>query len=261
MPRSAVRGFSLIEMVVTITIMGIVGASIAVFMKPAIDTYFEANRRAMMVEGADVVVRRIERELQAALPNSLVNPDPACLLFIPVIGGGRYRAQTSDTNLGDPLDFTVADAGFEVLAGAGLPPPEGALVVIFNTGEGATDVYAGGNRAAVTAASSASYIQLVSPVKFPAASPAQRFQLIAPRLDVYACGAGKLYRFATAALPAGRPVSCPAIPADAAVFADGATTCGFVYSAPDGLVLISLGLTSEGETLRLQHEVHVSNHP
>jgi MSHA biogenesis protein MshO len=133
--------------------------------------------------------------------------------------------------------------------------------VVYNTGEGSTDVYAGTNHASVAATSSAGNIVLTGATKFPAPSPGNRFHLVANRTDVFACADGKLYRFSTTGIPSSRPGNCPAIPADAPVFADGVSTCSFVYQAADGLVLLALGLTAEGETLTLQHEIHVDNHP
>lgn len=261
MPRSSVSGFTLVEMVVTVAILGVVGAAIAVFMKPAIDSYFDTNRRAIMTEGADVVARRIERELKNALPNSIVNPAGSCLLFIPTIGGGRYRVQRTAAGMGDILDFTIADGSFDVIAGDGLPPAPGAQVVIYNTGTEGADAYGGTNRATVADTSTAARIDLVSATQFPFASPGNRFHLVANRTDHYACLAGRLYRFAVAGIPSSRPTSCPAIPADAAVFADGVNTCAFTYNPGDGLVSLALGLSAEGETLMLQHDIHVDNSP
>jgi MSHA biogenesis protein MshO len=261
MLRPHLKGFTLIEMTMTIVIIGVIGASIAVFMKPAIDTYFETNRRAIMTEGADVVVRRIERELKAALPNSIVSPAAGCVLFVPAVGGGRYRVDERDDGTGDLPVFNKKDASFDVLAHDGLSPAAGMQVVIYNTGLGETDVYGGSNRAAITSQSTTSWIRLDTSTKFPVPSPGNYFHLIANRLDVFACAGNQLYRFTLAGVPTAKPIACPAIPADAPVFAEGVSACSFVYRSGDGLVLFALGLTRDGETLMLQNEIHIDNIP
>lgn len=261
MLRPRLRGFTLIEMVTSIVIIGVIGASIAVFMKPALDSYFETNRRAIMAEGADVVARRIDRELKSALPNSIVSPTTSCVLFVPAVGGGRYRVEKNDAGLGDPLEFNKSDNSFDVLAHDGQPPSPNVQVVIYNTGLGALDVYAGENRAALTSQSTANWIRLDKSTKFPVPSPGSYFHLVPDRLDVFACAGTRLHRFSVAGIPASRPVACPAIPADAPVFADGVAACAFTYRSADGLILFTLGLASGGETLMQQNEIHVDNTP
>ena len=69
------RGFTLIEIVMVIVIMGVVGGMVAVFMKSPIDAYFASARRAAMTDVADTTVRRMARDIRRALPNSLQTPD------------------------------------------------------------------------------------------------------------------------------------------------------------------------------------------
>jgi prepilin-type N-terminal cleavage/methylation domain-containing protein len=85
------RGFSLIELVMVIVILGVVGATVAVFMRKPVDAYVDTSRRAALSDLADTAVRRIARDVRRALPNSVRNPSNQCIEFIPTRTGGRYR--------------------------------------------------------------------------------------------------------------------------------------------------------------------------
>jgi len=89
------RGFTLVELVMVIVILGIVGGMVAVFMRAPIEAYFDSGRRAALTDVADTAVRRMSRDLRKALPNSIrtstVNGSDTCLEFIPTRTGARYR--------------------------------------------------------------------------------------------------------------------------------------------------------------------------
>ena len=69
------RGFTLVELIMVIVLMGIIGGIMSVFMRGPIDAYFSGARRAALTDVADTTVRRIARDLHRALPNSIrVNP-------------------------------------------------------------------------------------------------------------------------------------------------------------------------------------------
>lgn len=70
-PRHTQSGFTLVELIMVIVIMGVVGATVAVFMKSPIDAYFDTARRAGIADVADTTVRRMARDIRKALPNSI----------------------------------------------------------------------------------------------------------------------------------------------------------------------------------------------
>lgn len=266
------HGFTLVEIVIVITLLGIVGAMVAVFMKKPIDAYFDTARRAALVDLADTTTRRMAREIRSALPNSLRVASNQCVEFIPTKAGGRYRAETSSTGTGDTLDFSTADSSFDVFGNLGaLPtaqrPAVGDLVAVYNLGITGSDAYSLDNVSAITSVTNASPESSIgiSPKKFPLASGSSRFQVI-PSTDKvvsYACSGGKLYRFSNYAYSATS--SCQTPVSSTPVLATDVASCNFVYNGSDlqrnALVQISLVFTRTAESVSLYHEVHVNNTP
>jgi len=280
------RGFTLIELIMVIVIMGVIGGMVSVFMKSPIDAYFDSARRAALTDVADTVVRRMARDIQRALPNSIRNPtsDPnyQCLEFIPTKTGGRYRAATDGSGAGDILDFTTTDASFNMLGlNSALPTDQQIVgtdvIAVYNLGISGSDAYTGINTAVVLSPSEGSptlanetKVTLKAGKQFPLASGSNRFQVIPhdEKIVSFVCPTttpGNLVRNADYAYPASidATTSCPT---SGAILAKN-VTCTLVYSGSDlqrnALVTMVLKITdsSSGESVSLQHEVHVSNTP
>jgi len=279
------RGFTLVELVMVIVLMGVIGGMVAVFMKSPIDAYFDSARRAGLTDAADTTVRRMARDIRKALPNSIRSAGSQCVEFIPTKTGARYRADVGGG--GDLLDFAAADTLFNMLGrNAALPADQqiaaGDLIAIYNLGIPGADAYAADNTSAVTNASGEAGTPVESIItidskQFPLASASHRFQVIpgAEQVVRYVCvgatgtnaqgdGNGVLYR-QVLMLPLLAGASCPATVTGAAVMASRVSACSFDYSGSDlqrnALLVMTLGLTERNETVKLQHEVHVSNTP
>src|SRR3990167_2242893 len=109
------RGFTLVEMIISIVITGIVVSMVAMFGRGQVDAYIDAGNRAELSDAADTTLRRIARELQAALPNS-VRLSGNFLEFVPIRDAGRYRSELNSTGGGDVLNFaSSSDSTFDVL--------------------------------------------------------------------------------------------------------------------------------------------------
>ena len=258
-------GFTLIEAVVAMTILGILGAMVAVFIKAPLQAYFDSANRAYLTDAADGAIRRLSRDVAAALPNSLRSTSAgstSCFEFLPVVAGGRYRYQQGSSGTGDILDFTVADSSFDVLAQAGLANlPSGTnLVAIYNLGIPGADAYAGDTTATISSATTSNVV-LSSGKQFLFPSPGKMFQVIPNYSVVYSCSGGTLYR-TTQAIAAGKMASCPTT---GTPLATNVSSCSFTYlpavNARDGILSISLALTLNNETVTLYHQVMVNNAP
>jgi MSHA biogenesis protein MshO len=277
------RGFTLIELVVVIVLMGIIAVVGAKMIVAPTEAYLAVNRRAQITDTADVAMRRLSRDLRLALPNSVrVGGANRFLEFVPTRNGSRYRVEG-----GDILDFGAVDTSFDYL-GESLVGEVGS-VVVFNTGQrsptgcavvpGGADVYEGCNRSAISAVT-------VSKVSFNAKqfsfdSPGHRFHIVPTTGPVtLACenvntvsgnGTGTLRLYTRYAIGAGdwgasAPAAAPVTPGlTVNVLADHVSACSFIYvsgvTAVNGLVTLRLTLTRGNETITLHHQVHVDNVP
>lgn len=267
-------GFTLIEMVVAIAIMSIVAAAMAVFIRRPVESYVASVGRAELGDVADTALRRIIRDLQLALPNSVrvSNPGGAGTAFylelLITSGGGRYRASPTGAGAGNILDFTAADASFDVLS----PMPAfagGESIVIYNLGSGFTgaDAYAAAsNNRALYASNNGTAITLSAPKLFPLASPGNRFHVV-PYAVTYACDpvAREIRRYWNYAIAAAQPT--PPGGGTNAQLARNVNGCTITYNqnavqGRNGVVTMSLQLSGAGgEAVSLFQEAHVTNVP
>ncbi len=182
-------GFSLIEAVVVIAVLGVVSAGLAFFMRLPVLSYVDAESRARLSDNAETALRRIGRELQSALPNSVRVTNAGGVFYLEFLQtrtGGRYRAAPDQSVppqvLTDPLKPTCADTNgntfadedtmafgvndncFRTIGAVQISPTSGPIVpnsdflVIYNLGPGFAnaDAYAGGavtggNKSLITA--------------------------------------------------------------------------------------------------------------
>jgi MSHA biogenesis protein MshO len=268
------RGFTLIEAIVVIVITGIVAGMVAVFIRAPVEAYVDSARRADLTDVADTAARRIARELQGALPNSVREGDPHFVEFVPIHDAGRYRAEVGTAAASDdPLDFTSgADTTFDVL-GPPVTVSAGDSLVVYNLGIARADVYAlaPNNRRAATAGPILSKVTFTSTGQpLPFASPGSRFQIVGTPVS-YVCdlGTNTLWRYSGYDFQPGQLTTLAALNALAgsthAALATHVTACSFSYAPGplqhNGLVSLSLTITQSGESVTLQHQVNVDNVP
>ena len=65
------RGFTLVEMVVAMVVIGIVAGMLAVFVGVPVRSYMDTTARVELADIADTATRRIARDVRLALPNSV----------------------------------------------------------------------------------------------------------------------------------------------------------------------------------------------
>ncbi len=292
MTSRQLAGFTMIELVITISVLGVLAALAGVLVKPTIDGYFAAQRRAELSDIADTGLRRMARDIRLALPNSVRTTVVGAEVYVELLltrNGGRYRAQNDDgTAAGeDLLDFTVPDTAFDTLGPLVTAPAEqlvavGDYVVVHNLGIAGANAYALDNASDVTGYSTApgggaaanEHRISISAKQFPLQSPGQRFFVISGPVS-FRCtpgavnsdgdGTGTLRRYSSYAIAAAHPTPPASATLIEARLANYVTLCDIQYTPlplqARGLVSVRLGLTRANETVNLYHEAHVNNVP
>jgi MSHA biogenesis protein MshO len=260
-------GFTLIELIVVMVVVGILAGIVAMFIRHPLQAYLAASCRAALVDAADTALLRIARDMRAALPNSLritSSGGITYLEYLPIQDGGRYRAAQTGAGTGDILDFTSgSDAGFDVL-GPQVSATAGQYLVIYNLGlDTSTDAWLGGNRRTVTSNGSVANLAFTatgSPL--PLESPNKRFYLVGAPVT-YTCdpAGGELRRISGYTLQSTQPTSFTG--ATSRLLASHLATCAFAYDPGAGQRLgqltLRIQLSQDGETVTLYREVAVNN--
>jgi MSHA biogenesis protein MshO len=279
--RKHQAGFTLVEAITVMVITGILAGIMVLFIRRPVQSYVDTAARANMGDVAELALRRMVRELHAALPNSIrlsVVGGQSLLEFIPTKAGGLYLAVEDNAGAGSALSFTnQASLTFDIVGPVPAAPYgilAGDSIVVYNLGPGFqdADAYAdssgngNGNRAVVTAAAGKT-ISFVDPYKpgnnpfanaaaagrVPNSSPGHRFN-VATSPVTFACkndpatGQGTLtrfwgYGFNTVQID---PSTLPQNAVSSALMADNVLGCQFSIAAAanqhTGLIGISISL-------------------
>ena len=255
-------------MIIVITIMGVVGAMVAVFLRAPLESYVAQDRRARLTDTADTALRRMGRDVRLALPNSVRVTNAGAVVYLEFLTtrtGGRYRTQGDGSAGNDPLDFTVADNRFDVI-GPPIAMRAGDLIAVYNLGIPGADAWAGDTLATYGGAAGATGSIALAPARqFPLASPGNRFQVVEGPVT-YECNpaAGTLTRYWNYPIAPAQPTAFAAATPRALLAAQvGACTLTYAPGVTErgGLVSMTLELTQAGETVRLYGGMPVENQP
>jgi MSHA biogenesis protein MshO len=258
-------GFSLIELVVVIVLIGILSTVSVALIRQPIDASADVQRRARLADAADQAMARISRDFRLALPNSIrTSADGRAIEMLVAPMAGRYRGRPTGAGGGDVLDFAAADASFDLLAPLPAVPVSGQWAVVYNLTASGTqaNAWAGDNRALIGAGSTTTRITLATPFQFPFPSPSQRVYVVDEAVQYRCAPDGQLRRHA-----GFTPAASMVVPAagSSALLAEGLSLCSFRFEAGNasrqGLAALSLAITREGESVSLLKSVHLPNLP
>ena len=264
------RGFTLVEMIVVMVIIGILAARGGMFIARPIEGFLDLSRRATLVDAADNALRRMQRDIRQALPNSVrIQGGGQGIELLHTVDGGRYRSKVASDGSGDILDFINADNQFDVLGSLSVIPTKAHQLVVYNIAPGGLEgnAYNGDNRRSVKNGSNANSVQFSPQTPFARTfpqSPFQRFFLIDTPVT-YVCdpAAGTLTRYDGYAIADAH--AYPPVGGNAAIMTRHVSACFFSYNAGTaqraGLVSMRLQLAQQGETITLLQQVHVDNAP
>jgi MSHA biogenesis protein MshO len=241
------------------------------FISRPMEGYVDMKRRAELVDQAEMALRRMQRDIRAALPNSIRTFDAGNgIEMLHVVDGGRYRRLPDNEGDGNILNFSEADASFEVLGGLqhfGDVDTENDFVVIYNLSAtvATANAYSGDNSAPLHNSSSASILQFNPAVKFPYPSPYQRFFIVDEAIS-YKIEGSELRRYSGYAFNNIPGPDFGVSGALVAKFIDPEKSY-FEYNSGtatrSGMVTMRVALkdNASGEGISLLNQVHVDNAP
>ncbi len=273
-------GFTLIELVVAITLLGIVGGMAAVFLGNTVEGYSSLNRRDQLQTSLRMAVERISRELRHALPNSVCTDDGSgcnnpggIVYFIRTVDAGEYQTRSGNYASGQAraaLPVTPSSASsFDVLSGTDLNAAAGQWIVVYNTDN--SDIYSSGSRRQQinaisskdtngTAPDDVDVIQFASSVSFPTHSPTRRFHVIENNAVIFYLQGTDLFR---AQSSFASPSSATA--GTEKLLLENVSACTFTYVPGSllrsGLLRINITVDNGTESLQMIHEAQVYNAP
>jgi len=279
------RGFTLIEIVITLVISAVVVSFVSMFISGPVRGFTDQARRARLVDAADSALQRIGRDVRRALPNSVritTNAGVVALEVLSTVDGARYRAQPPGTTA-QILDFATADGSFNVLGPfTQLTKPWSSTtsyLAIYNVGVPGADAYElanvitppGTTIAVADDGGGEDRVTLTPAFKFGYTSPTQRVFLVDGPVT-YLCSpvTGTLLRYSGYTIDANqanRDSTAELLGAGAtqSLMANQISACAFTYTVGTaeraGLVTLSITISSQGEAVSLLQQVHVDNVP
>lgn len=172
-------GFSLIELIVAMTVGVIVVGFIATFVTVPVRAHGAQTRRADLASSAEMLTRAMAEDVRTALPGSpraYLDNGRVVLELIPVLGVVRY-CDNVGTVCADKLDFSAPDAEFDVLDPQGVAA--GFVAVTDNDPTVPTqDAYSLTNVIAAAQDTTAQHVRLQAPFQFVEPSPNNRAFLV-----------------------------------------------------------------------------------
>jgi MSHA biogenesis protein MshO len=279
-------GFTLVELIVTLTISVIVVAFAAMFVSGPVLGFTDQARRGGLVDSADSALQRISRDVRRALPNSVRVSNAgatSALELLSTTDGARYRSDAPGS-ADQILDLSAADAAFNVIGPfSRIAKPFSSTthhLAIYNVGVAGADAYELANvmtppgtqiDISIDTFAGEDRVNLSPAFRFAYGSPTQRIFLVDGPIS-YICDslAGTLTRFTGYTIAqnhSDRDSAAELLAAGAAasLVAGQVTGCGFSYASGTseraGMVTMELAVGTQGETISLLAQVHVDNVP
>ncbi|WP_423839906.1 prepilin-type N-terminal cleavage/methylation domain-containing protein [Vibrio mytili] len=104
-----IRGFTLMEMIVTIVIGSFIMLGIAGYARLGMKGYSDSIDRQRLQTQAQFVLEKMSREIRHAVPNSFHEPETGCLEFVPIQYSGFYALAENDIQFLIGNDSSLTD--------------------------------------------------------------------------------------------------------------------------------------------------------
>ncbi|KFZ31181.1 hypothetical protein IDSA_00125 [Pseudidiomarina salinarum] len=107
------RGFTLVELIIVIVLLGVIGISTFNFLGFGTRIYTDALARDVQVSNGRFILERMTREIAGALPASVrISGDYRCIEYVPIIAGSLYTRLPRANYTGPLRGITPADYSF-----------------------------------------------------------------------------------------------------------------------------------------------------
>ncbi len=245
------HGFTLIELIIVIVLLGIVGAMGAGFISEAFKGFFDTDVRMEMYEEGKSAMVRMEREIHIALPNAVqINGNGIEFGVIDENAMANVFGRYTEAHPSGGTTITDQTAGL----------PLNTLVSIYNT-EWA--IFSNGSRTYRVASNGTNPMTLDRNIG--ASSPYQRFYAVRPNAVSFSVAGTTLSR-STAAVNFGAALGAFGNPQ---ILVQNVVPSGalpfFTYepgtSTRNSVVSIHFAIQRNGETVNFHKEVQVRNVP
>ena len=285
-------GFSLLELILVIVLLGVMAGGAGLLITTPIEAYNDQLRRQQLVDQAEMALRQIARDVRRALPNSIRTRSVGAvtaLEMVNTIDGARYRDENESGMVGvdadDILEFAGSDTKFNFLGqlnslGGTLLPNQ--RMVIYNTAPGniysdaisdndfgiITSTSTGLEISTLTAYPNEHRVTMTNPFSFTQQSPGQRAFFVDGPIS-YVCdlsaGNNHITRYSGYGYQNPQPVGTPVGGAQSGFVVTKLSVCNINYVAGTasrgGIVTLEFSIIDSGETITLFHQVHVDNVP
>lgn len=252
------RGFTLMELIIVILILGVLGAMGSEFISMAFRGFRDTDNRIEMYEEGRLALMRLERELHGALPNAVeISEDNTSISFGAIdesaMAGATVFGMHQESELSGQNMITDFFNGHL---------PLNALVSIYNT---SWDVFADGSRIHRVISDGQSPMTLIPSIT--TTSPFQRYYAVRNQAIRFVVDEinGTINR-ETATLNYGAALEAFANPRPLVTNVVRSDPEGFFFYIPgtssrSALVVIHFALERDGERVNFHKEINVRNVP
>lgn len=259
-------GFTLLELIVVIVLLGIISVGTSGFIVNSVQGYSDLVRRDGIAATSRVAMDRMVRALRNALPNSSrtqQDASGACLEYIPILDATSYIS----------IPLTSAASSFSIIPFSEAPELGKTAIYPIST----PAVYQTGSPAVISPDISSSPASLLGPGatpltlasahQYPAESPSKRMFIVDGPVSFCLVG-DRLYQYRNYARSATQPMpaSLPSTEPNRALLAYPVTSAQpfTVVNATlqrNALVMLEFSVEQNSEKLLIQQEVQIRNAP
>jgi len=274
--RSSLTGFTLIELVMVIIILGIIATTLAPVINQNVTAFTDTRSRTELTAKGRLALQRLARELRHTVPYSIALINPTTIQFVTTPMGGRYITKTGSTP--NIPNATCAKNGQRFFAGANLTDlcvlfpsaalalPANSALVIGNTAPGNLNAMADPGPW-ITLAGAAQpdaanhpalwMLNFTGAHTFAVDSSYKHYSIADFTHEVTLVGTDIIWRRISG-------ITNPTVAAGGgAILVDNVTALTFTDAASlaRGLLTVNMTIADGGEAVALQEEIYVRNSP